>query len=136
MKLENLAENIYAISYALRDNAAKSINKCVTARNWLVGYYIVHYEQNGEDRAKYGDQVLKSLASKFNEEGLSYGNLKLYRQFYKAFPELGSSIAHYLLNSPEISQPLVGQLQTLENKKDSIGQPLVSQLNVNAKYLK
>ena len=130
MKLDNLAENIQAISYALRDNAAKSSNKGVTARNWIVGYYIVHSEQNGEDRAKYGDQVLKSLAAKLNEEGLSYGNLKLYRQFYKAFPELGNSITHYLLESSEISQPVVGQLQAIENKRGSIGQPVAGQSNV------
>jgi len=23
--------------------------------NWLVGYYIVEFEQQGEDRAKYGE---------------------------------------------------------------------------------
>ena len=30
-------------------------------RNWLIGYYIVEYEQNGKDRAEYGAKLLKKL---------------------------------------------------------------------------
>jgi hypothetical protein len=26
----------------------------MTIRNWLIGYYIVEFEQNGKDRAEYG----------------------------------------------------------------------------------
>ena len=133
MKLDNLAQYIQNINISLRDNAAKAINKCVTARNWLIGYYIVHYEQNGEDRAKYGDKILQSLAEKLNDNGLSYRNLKLYRQFYRSFPELENSIEHYVFKSNTIRQPLVAQLHFTENKSDTIGQPLVAQFESNSK---
>ena len=29
--------------------------------NWLIGYYIVEFEQHGKDRAEYGTQLLKKL---------------------------------------------------------------------------
>ncbi len=28
-------------------------------RNWLIGYYIVEYEQRGSDRARYGERLLE-----------------------------------------------------------------------------
>ena len=126
MKIDNLVNSIMSINTALRDAAVKAINKCVTARNWLIGYYIVHYEQNGEDRAVYGERILQSLAERLGDEGLSYRNLKLYRQFYVAFPELGVCVSRFLLAQQSIRQPLVAQLQSDENELIRIGQPLVA----------
>lgn len=37
-----------------------------TLRNWLIGCYIVEYEQKGCDRAKYGDRLLKRLEERVN----------------------------------------------------------------------
>lgn len=31
----------------LQDVAAKAVNRLLTIRNWVIGYYIVEYEQNG-----------------------------------------------------------------------------------------
>ena len=85
MTFQNLVSGINTVNECLRESAACAINQHVTARNWLIGYYIVNYEQNGLDRAQYGESVLKNLSSCFNEEGLSYRNLRLYRQFYLTF---------------------------------------------------
>ena len=41
--------------------AVKAINRMQTMRNWLIGYYIVEFEQHGKDRAEYGSQLLKKL---------------------------------------------------------------------------
>lgn len=43
----------------MRGVAVKTINQATTLRNWIIGCYIVEYEQNGSDRAKYGDNLLK-----------------------------------------------------------------------------
>lgn len=133
MRLDNLAQNIQTINITLRDNAAKAINKCVTARNWLIGYYIVNYEQNGEDRAKYGEKILQSLADLLNDEGLSYRNLRLYRQFYQTFPELRGSVCNYISESNQKGQPLVAKLQLRENESNIIRQPLVAKLENDTK---
>ena len=46
---------------AAQSSAVKAINRMQTMRNWLIGYYIVEYEQHGKDRAEYGTQLLKKL---------------------------------------------------------------------------
>ena len=74
---------------ALRQDALVVINRSVTARAWLTGYYIVEYEQCGRDRAKYGEGLLKiSAEALFNR--LSYSHIRelvrlnddLQRTFY------------------------------------------------------
>jgi len=96
MKLEKLIGQIQLVDKGLKYEANKAVNQLLTIRNWLIGYYIVEYEQHGEDRAKYGDKLLKTLAEKLNNKGLSYRNLKLFRQFYQAFPEIGQTLSAFL----------------------------------------
>lgn len=88
------------------------INKHVTCRNWLVGYYIVYYEQSGSDRAKYGEMLLKKLAERLKENSFSYTNLKLYRQFYITYQTLFYSVREFLFQYDSISQSLIGQLKS------------------------
>ena len=90
-----LCNAITQIDEAFEENTAKAINKNVTARNWLTGYYIVHYEQNGNDRAKYGEKTLQRLAERLNTKSLSYRNLKLYRQFYMEFKTLARPVLEF-----------------------------------------
>lgn len=90
-----LCNAIAQIDEAFVENTAKAINKNVTARNWLTGYYIVHYEQNGNDRATYGAKTLQKLAERLNKKSLSYRNLKLYRQFYIEFKNLARPVLEF-----------------------------------------
>lgn len=126
MILDHLINSIQSINTGLRNAAAKAINKCVTARNWLIGYYIVNYEQNGEDKAVYGERILQTLAERLNDEGLSYRNLRLYRQFYLTFPEFETSVSHFVLSQSSIWQPVVAKLQNIENESDKIWHPMVA----------
>lgn len=66
----NLFDTVTSIDKVFSDNTAKAINRNLTARNWLIGYYIVNYEQNGSDRAKYGAKTLQKLAEKLNSRSL------------------------------------------------------------------
>ncbi len=136
MILDHLVNSILSVNTALHDTAAKAINKCVTARNWLIGYYIVNYEQNGEDRAEYGERILQSLAERLGDEGLSYRNLMLFRRFYLAFPELGICVSQFLLSQSSILQPMVAKLQSNENELIRIGQPAVAKSNDEEKRRK
>ena len=47
-----LESSISNLNDVFEENTAKAINRNITARNWLIGFYIVNYEQNGRDRAK------------------------------------------------------------------------------------
>jgi len=88
----HLSLKIAETNKVLQNQAIKSINRLLTLRNWLIGYFIVEYEQQGEDRAKYGKQLIKNLAKHLNQKGLSETSLKLARQFYLTYPFLVSEV--------------------------------------------
>lgn len=69
----------------------KAVNLSLTLRNWLIGFYITVYEQNGMDRAKYGARLLENLSSRLAEgamDGVASRSLRQYRQFYSVYPEI------------------------------------------------
>ena len=71
MDFNRLVTEIREVSRLLQENAARAVNQHVTARNWLIGHRIFHYEQHGEDRAAYGERILENLMSnarKYAEE--------------------------------------------------------------------
>ena len=49
--------------------AGRAVNISLTLRNWVIGCYIREYEQNGEDRAYYGRDLLTLLSRRRQEEG-------------------------------------------------------------------
>ena len=53
LHFENLVNNIEQIHHHFQQQAVKAVNVSLTIRNWLIGFYIVEFEQNGADRAKY-----------------------------------------------------------------------------------
>jgi predicted nuclease of restriction endonuclease-like (RecB) superfamily len=116
MKLKQLVAAIHSVHDSTRAQAAQSINVALTLRNWLTGYYIVEFEQQGEDRAKYGDKLLETLADRLarNVGGFSFSNLKSCRQFYLLYPQIGQTVSGQFKNLPQgalsISQTLSGQL--------------------------
>ena len=63
INFNSLVQQIEYTDRALQNNARLVINRHVTAKAWLTGYYIVEYEQKGEDRAKYGEKLIQNLAS-------------------------------------------------------------------------
>lgn len=81
MNFKQLSELLRKTSDNLFQQAIKAVNINLTLRNWLFGYYIVEYEQNGEDRARYGKRLLKKLADNVNVKGLSETNLKYADSF-------------------------------------------------------
>ena len=73
-----------------RQQAYSAINSAMVEAYWKMGKRIVEEEQQGQARADYGKQLLKSLSKALTEEfgkGFSVNSLYYYRQFYLAFPE-------------------------------------------------
>ena len=58
MNFDLLTNTILETHTSLQQSAVKAINIHLTIRNWLIGFYIVEFEQKGEDRAKYGEKLL------------------------------------------------------------------------------
>ena len=83
---EELVDNISHIHEVLQGCASKSINQFLTLRNWMFGYYIVEYEQNGEDRAKYGENLMQVIVDKLTHiKGLGFRQLYLCKDFYLTY---------------------------------------------------
>lgn len=118
MNFPQLANQIVLAHGALQDNAMRAVNQNITARNWLVGYWIVEFEQNGEDRAKYGDRLLSSLSKAVKIKGLGTTVMSLCRKFYLTYPNLDQVIGKFLLEQNEnpIIQSVTEKLQSVENK--------------------
>lgn len=113
MNLEKLISQIHSVDGLLKQEANKAVNRLLTIRNWLIGYYIVEYEQKGEDTAKYGDNILSILSRELNTKGLSETNLKLNRLFYITYPNIRQTVSDELrLNAMEIRQTLSDELET------------------------
>ena len=75
---DGLVAHIQQTQDVLQNNARLVINRHVTAKAWLTGYYIVEYEQKGADRAKYGEQLLKSLSERLGKKKYSVTTLKMF----------------------------------------------------------
>ncbi|HNZ11892.1 MAG TPA: PDDEXK nuclease domain-containing protein [Smithellaceae bacterium] len=88
---ENLVGAIRQAHEELAAQAGRAVNISLTLRNWLIGFYITVYEQNGADRAQYGAQLLENLSSRLAHggmDGVASRSLRQYRQFYLVYPEI------------------------------------------------
>lgn len=137
MKLESLVSQIQLIDTNLSIQANKAVNQLLTIRNWIIGYYIIEFEQKGEERASYGEKLLQTLAEKLkknNRKGFSHRNLHLFREFYLAYPEISQSLTAEL-NSPsnKILQSVTAELKnssvSIEEDGNLIGLKMIESLS-------
>lgn len=113
---DHLAEHIVSIQNTLSANAAHAVNLSLTARNWLIGWYIVEYEQNGEDRAQYGEALLKNLARRIHMRGLGERRLYEFRQLYNVYPQLSEQVLPFVL---KISKKEILRLPSAISENDT-----------------
>lgn len=94
--LENARKKVYA-----------HINPALVKAYWEIGRMIVEYEQEGEEKAEYGEKLLEKssvdLTSKHGK-GLSAYNLRKMRSFYLLFPKWATvspnlSWSHYAVKN-------------------------------------
>lgn len=88
MDFVQLSDLLKRTSEELVKRSVKAVNVNLTLRNWLFGYYIVEYEQNGEDRATYGRYLLEKVAQEIKIKGLTAPELSRCRQFYRTYPQI------------------------------------------------
>lgn len=73
-----------------RQKTYQAINHAMLEACWKIGKKIVHEEQNGKERADYGQEVIKNISRALTKEfgrGFSERNIRGFRQFYLTFPE-------------------------------------------------
>jgi predicted nuclease of restriction endonuclease-like (RecB) superfamily len=94
MNFEQLVSLCQQTHEEIQRRAVRAVNTSLVMRNWLFGYYLVEFEQNGEDRAAYGQGLLQALADRLKGleiKGIASTNLKLSRQFYMVFRQIGQT---------------------------------------------
>ena len=118
---DGLVAHIQQTQDVLQSNARLVINRHVTAKAWLTGYYIVEYEQKGADRAKYGEQLLKKLAERLKDKKtFSYRSLRLYRQFYLTYQGLIPQVSDFVKSLSQIWQTPSAKLPAVSSTSVTI----------------
>ncbi len=119
-RYQSVLDDVAGLIDAARRSAARSVNAVMTAAYWMVGRYIVEFEQSGEERAKYGAALIKRLSDDLTQRfGRGFGavNLSQMKRFYLAW-----SPERILRTPSEISLPETGRpidpaiLQTASEK--------------------
>jgi hypothetical protein len=96
MKYRQLVKAIDSASRQLLGRAAAAVNQSLVIRNWLIGAYIVEFEQSGEDRAKYGQLLLARLSRDLEQcgvTGASRDMLERMRALFACYPQIGQWIS-------------------------------------------
>ena len=117
----HLSELVLQLHDSAYSATVKAINRFATIRNYVIGFYIVEYEQHGNDRAKYGDRLLKRLAESVNKRGINETILKNCRRFYLAYPQIK---VYLTAISPTASKKSLGKSPTASDKSSQISPTL------------
>ena len=102
---DELANSVLQTHQTAQSGAIRAVNQMATLRNWLIGCYIVEYEQKGSDRAKYGERLLKRLEERVNTKGLNETLFLAARRFYSFYPQIGELFE--LRIRPTVSDKLI-----------------------------
>ncbi len=100
-QMDKLVGDVRTLLAQARQATARAVNTAMVTTYWMIGQRIVVEEQNGADRADYGEYILKRLSKALTPEfgnGFSYSNLKNMRQFYKTYAkdEIGYTLCSQL----------------------------------------
>ena len=86
---KSLIEEIHSIINNSQARAIRSVDTERVLMYWQIGKVIFEEEQQGKDRAEYGDFLIRKLSEVLvlrYGTGFSYRQLNLFRQFYRVFP--------------------------------------------------
>ena len=85
-----------------------------------MGCYIVEFEQNGEDRAAYGEQLLKKLEKRLNTKGLNERRFRDFRRLYLVYPQLKDEVLHYVMSGSKIRHTPSAKLQLTDRQNNAL----------------
>jgi predicted nuclease of restriction endonuclease-like (RecB) superfamily len=112
----NYIFDIKQILARARQKAYSAVNFAMTEAYWLIGKRIVEEEQQGKERAAYGEEILKTLAIELAKEfgkGFGMRNLWDFKKFYLTFRD--PEILHTLC--AQLSWSHIRLIMRIENKE-------------------
>jgi predicted nuclease of restriction endonuclease-like (RecB) superfamily len=86
---KELLQQILDIIARAKDRAIRTVDTERVLMYWQIGKVILEEEQEGKERAGYGEFLIKSLSENLQPQfgsGFSYRQLNWYRQFFRTFP--------------------------------------------------
>ncbi|WP_026978129.1 PDDEXK nuclease domain-containing protein [Flavobacterium tegetincola] len=84
-----IINDIKTLIASARQTAIRAVDMQRTLLYWHIGERVFNEEQNGQDRATYGEYLIKYLSEQLQPgfgSGFSARQLERYRQFYRTFP--------------------------------------------------
>ena len=102
---DKFLKSIAEILENARKNAKTAVNLAMVYAYFEIGRIIIEEEQNGKNRAAYGQQILQELSEYLTAQfgkGFSVGNLKNIRQFYRVYAcdQIGETVFRQFENLP------------------------------------
>ena len=91
MQFTELITTLEGLHQHLSQQATRQADQLMILRNWLIGFYLVEFEQHGEDRAAYGKNAIPRIAKAMKQQGVrgfSDRNLYLFKSFYLTYPNI------------------------------------------------
>ncbi|TAM97136.1 MAG: DUF1016 family protein [Chitinophagaceae bacterium] len=120
-----LATTIAETNHFFLHQVKRQVNIALTLRNWMIGYYIVEYEQNGTDRANYGERLYKEITLRLKAKGIkSIRERYLYicKDLYNTYPDILRTLSakSYLSEFRPIIRLPTASAKSSASKPDSI----------------
>lgn len=122
----DLIKSVGSLLSVAREKAYREVNTILLTTYWHIGEHIVEFEQNGNERASYGKNLLNQLSKDLKVEhskGFSRSNLQNMRLFYLNYPNYQTvsgnlTWSHYvelLSIADELARSFYEKQCTLEN---------------------
>ena len=130
MKYAALVKAIHSATAQLQGRAAVAVNQALILRNWLVGQWILEFEQHGKDRAKYGDNLLDKLAADLKQsgmKGLDMRTLRDCRGLVRHYPQIRGTVSPEFLARPDSGDTVPRIPATLSPESAAITSPGANQ---------
>lgn len=130
MNYDDVLTDLVRLLESSRRSAARTVNALMTATYWEIGRRIVEWEQAGETRAEYGEQLIEQLAVDLTAlfgRGFSRINLRNMRRFFLSWP-IQQTLSVESANITAVSTYEIQQTVSVELGTDqSIAQTLSAQ---------
>lgn len=67
VKTDDILKDMCGIIESSQKSAYQAVNTLLVQRNWLLGYRIASEEMQGNERAKYGAEIIKNLQKNYQQ---------------------------------------------------------------------
>lgn len=123
-----LMNDISSLLNGARSQTARTVNAIMTATYWEIGHQIVEFEQSGEQRAEYGEELLKRLSADLTAKfgrGFAKSNLYQMRIFYLTYAHIFQATSEKSRMSTRLEkfQTMSGKSELLQTITESFPLP-------------